>query len=190
MMPKNAVSISRTHQHSPPTRMVLGIDPGVAIMGYGVLEERRGQLHLLACGVIRTPANIPLADRLSQLYEELMLLLATYHPTEAAVESLFFGRNSSTALDVAHARGIILFALNRAKLPIAEYTPTHVKRLLTGHGNAKKAEVGDQVRARLGLSEIPRPDDAADAAAIGICHIISPPVVPEHFEDKKRKKRS
>jgi crossover junction endodeoxyribonuclease RuvC len=187
-MPKKAVSTSRAHQRSPPARIVLGIDPGVAIIGYGVLEERQGQLRLLACGVIRTPANIPLAERLSQLYEDLMLLLATYHPTEAAVESLFFGRNSSTALDVAHARGIILFALNRAELPIAEYTPTHVKRLLTGHGNAKKTEVGDQVRALLGLSEVPRPDDAADAAAIGICHITSSLVVVPENSLRKRKK--
>jgi crossover junction endodeoxyribonuclease RuvC len=155
-------------------------------MGYAVLHmEQQEQLRLLACGVVRTPAKTVLSERLCLLHEQLTNLIATYHPTEAAVESLFFGHNSSTALDVAHARGIILLVLHHAGLPITEYTPSQIKRTLTDHGNAKKGQVGDQVRTRLCLSEIPRPDDAADAAAIAICHITT-----TALQDQERKKHS
>lgn len=170
----SVASVSHTHQRSPPRRVVLGIDPGLALTGYAVLSERRtGQPHLHACSVIRTPPRTSLAERLALLHEQLTHLLHEKQPTEAAVESLFFGRNRSTAMEVAHARGVILLVLQHAGVSIEEYTPTHVKHALTGRGNATKSEVGACVQAQLHLTEIPHPDDAADAAAIGLCHLTS-----------------
>lgn len=157
----------------PPERIILGIDPGIAIMGYAVLAVKPDTFTVLSCDVLRTPAKIPLADRLSSLYTQLTQLLVLHRPYEAAVESLFIGRNSSTALDVAHARGVILLALDHAHIPITEYPPSQVKRVVTGHGNATKVQVGEQVRVLAHLSAIPHPDDAADAAAVALCHILS-----------------
>ena len=157
-------------QCSPPQRVILGIDPGVAIAGYAVLVERQGQLTALACDVIRTPAHTPLADRLHLLHEQVSVLLATYHPTEAAMESLFFGKNRKTAIAVAHARGVLMLALNQHDIPVEEFTPNQVKLAVTGDGHAKKDQVGEMVRVLLKLSAVPRPDDAADAAAVAICH--------------------
>ena len=156
---------------SPPDRIILGIDPGIAITGYAVLAVKPDTFTLLACDVLRTRAELTLSDRLSSLYERLTQLLVRYCPHEAAVESLFFGRNSSSALKVAHARGVLLLALNHAKLPITEYTPSQVKRVVTGYGNATKAQVGEQVRTLAHLSTVPRPDDAADAVAVALCHV-------------------
>jgi crossover junction endodeoxyribonuclease RuvC len=157
-------------QRSPPERVMLGIDPGVAITGYAVLRERQGQLTALACDVIRTPARLPLADRLHMLYEQVSVLLTTYHPTEAAMESLFFGTNRKTAMAVAHARGVLMLALNQHGIPVEEFTPNQVKLAVTGDGRAKKAQVGEMVRILLKLPAVPHPDDAADAAAVAICH--------------------
>jgi crossover junction endodeoxyribonuclease RuvC len=157
-------------QYSPPQRIILGIDPGVAIAGYAVLVERQGQLTVLACDVIRTPAHTLLADRLRLLHEQISVLLTTYHPTEAAMESLFFGKNRTTAIAVAHARGVLMLALNQHDIPVEEFTPNQVKLAVTGNGHAKKDQVGEMVRILLKLSAVPRPDDAADAAAIAICH--------------------
>ncbi len=155
---------------SSPQRVILGIDPGVAIAGYAVLVERQGQLTAIACDVIRTPAHTPLADRLRLLHEQVSILLTTYHPTEAAMESLFFGKNRTTAIAVAHARGVLMLALNQHDIPVEEFTPNQVKLAVTGDGHAKKDLVGEMVRILLKLSTVPRPDDAADAAAVAICH--------------------
>ena len=151
--------------------MILGIDPGIAITGYAFLRERRGEVELLACDVIQTPKHTLLEDRLVSLYDQLTDLLSIYHPTEAAIELLFFGKNKKTAMNVSHARGVILLALKQAKLPIAEFTPGQIKLALTGYGNANKAQVGEMVRVLLKLSTVPRPDDAADAAATAICYV-------------------
>ena len=156
-------------QCSPPERVILGIDPGVAIAGYAFLIERQGQLTAITCDVMRTPAHTPLADRLHLLHEQVSLLLATYHPTEAAMESLFFGKNRKTAIAVAHARGVLMLALNQHDIPVVEFTPNQVKLAVTGDGHAKKDQVGEMVRVLLKLSAVPRPDDAADAAAVAIC---------------------
>jgi crossover junction endodeoxyribonuclease RuvC len=153
-----------------PQRVILGIDPGVAIAGYAVLTERQGQLTAIACDVIRTPAHTPLADRLHLLHEQVSVLLTTYHPTEAAMESLFFGKNRKTAIAVAHARGVLMLALNQHDIPVEEFTPNQVKLAVTGDGHAKKDQVGEMVRVLLNLSAVPQPDDAADAAAVAICH--------------------
>ncbi len=152
------------------SRIILGIDPGVALVGYAVVEARGDELRMIACDVIRTPARIPLAPRLQQIYHHLNALLSNYRPQEAAMEELFFGRNVSTAIAVGQARGVALLALANMGLSIAEYTPNEVKLTVTGYGAAKKDQVGEMVRLLLKLKAVPRPDDAADAAAIAICH--------------------
>lgn len=157
-------------QRSRLERVILGVDPGVAIAGYAVLVERQGQLSAIACDVIRTPARTPLADRLRLLHEQVSVLLTTYHPTEAAMELLFFGKNRKTAIAVAHARGVLMLALSQHDIPVEEFTPNQVKLAVTGDGHAKKDQVGEMVRILLKLSAVPRPDDAADAAAVAICH--------------------
>ena len=152
------------------SRIILGIDPGVAIVGYAVVEAQGDALTMIACDVIRTPKNLPLAHRLQHIYQQLTELVNSYHPQEAAMEELFFGRNVSTAIAVGQARRVILLALANRGLSIAEYTPNEVKVAVTGYGAAKKEQVGEMVRILLHLIAVPRPDDAADAAAIAICH--------------------
>jgi crossover junction endodeoxyribonuclease RuvC len=144
----------------PDARITLGIDPGTAIVGFAVVMERRGELSLLACDVITTPAGMPLAQRLQIIYEELSKLVVLYKPKIAR-----------TAMTVGHARGVAMLALANGGLPVAEYTPKQVKQAVTGYGGADKNQVGEMVRILLKLTAIPKPDDAADAAAIAICHL-------------------
>ncbi len=150
---------------------VLGIDPGIAITGYGLIEDRAGDLEALAYGDIRTPAGDPLPLRLRQLYDAIHSLIQSYRPDVAAIERVFFGRNVSTALAVGHARGVTLLALAQAEIPVYEYTPADVKQALVGYGSAPKAQIQAMVRMLLRLPEIPRPDDVADALAVAICHL-------------------
>jgi crossover junction endodeoxyribonuclease RuvC len=150
---------------------VLGIDPGTAITGYAVVEETAGSLQMITLGVITTPAKTPLPSRLQTIHNELKEIVAEYEPEAAAVEELFFSRNARTAMSVGHARGVILLALADSNLPIAEYTPMQIKQAVTGYGNADKHQVQEMVRMLLALSETPRPDDAADAAAVAICYL-------------------
>jgi crossover junction endodeoxyribonuclease RuvC len=152
---------------------VLGIDPGTATTGYGVVEEVKGELKPLAFGVIRTPADQPLPVRLQLIYRAVRELAAAWKPTAAAVEELFFSSNVRTAMSVGQARGVALLALADGDLTVAEYTPLVVKQAVTGYGNADKAQVQEMVRLLLGLAEVPRPDDAADALAVAICHLHS-----------------
>jgi crossover junction endodeoxyribonuclease RuvC len=152
-------------------RIVMGIDPGYAILGYAVVAAQGNELRMLTCGAITTPARLVLALRLQQIYERLCALVDEYHPQEAAMEELFFGRNVTTAIAVAHARGIAMLALTNAGIPITEYKPSEVKLAVTGYGAAKKWQVGEMVRILLHLQSVPKPDDAADAAAIAICHL-------------------
>jgi crossover junction endodeoxyribonuclease RuvC len=150
---------------------VLGIDPGTAITGYAIVEELDGRLDLITLGVITTPAKTPLPSRLQEIYRSLDELIKQHEPDRAAVEELFFSRNARTAMSVGHARGVTLLALAHAELPIAEYTPMQIKQAVTGYGNAGKRQVQEMVRMLLDLSEVPRPDDAADAAAVAICYL-------------------
>lgn len=150
---------------------VLGIDPGLAITGYAVVEEHGSDVQLLTKGVVRTPANTPDPERLALLHEELGAIIAEQQPDASAVEELFFSRNVRTAMSVGQARGVILLTLANAGLPIAEYTPMQVKEAITGYGNADKQQVQEMVRMLLNLSEVPRPDDAADAVAVAICYL-------------------
>ena len=152
-------------------RIVMGIDPGYAILGYAVVLAHGNELHMLASGVITTPAVLAFPQRLQQIYERLSALVNEYRPQEAAMEELFFGRNVTTAIAVGHARGVAMLALTNGDIPIAEYKPSEVKLAVTGYGAAKKWQVGEMVRLLLHLQSIPRPDDAADAAAIAICHL-------------------
>ena len=152
---------------------VLGIDPGTAIMGYGIVEERGSGLQGVGHGVLVTPAGDPLPTRLLALYQGLHDLVTADQPTALAIESLFFNRNVRTALAVGHARGVALLVAAQADLPVVEYTPQQVKDAVVGYGAATKDQVQKMVTTLLGLREVPRPDDAADALAIAICHLHS-----------------
>ncbi|MFQ5593675.1 MAG: crossover junction endodeoxyribonuclease RuvC [Anaerolineae bacterium] len=156
--------------------LVLGIDPGTAITGYGLVREIGGrQVELVDYGVIRTPSKQPMAERLKQLYHDLSRIIDSYRPDEAAVEELFFSRNVTTALSVGQARGVAILAAAEAGLPVHEYKPREIKQAVVGYGNASKEQIQQMVRVLLGIDEIPRPDDAADAVAVAICHIHSAP---------------
>jgi len=151
-------------------RLILGIDPGFGRMGYAVLAAAGNDLHLIACDAIMTPMALSYPRRLQRIYEQLSEIIAEYQPAEAAIEALFFGKNVSTAIAVAQARGVVILTLAQRELSIAEYTPSAVKLAVTGYGAARKEQIGSMVRQLLHLSTVPKPDDAADAAAIAICH--------------------
>ena len=149
---------------------ILGIDPGVAIVGFGLIESDRGTLRMLQYGAITTPAGLPLAARLAQINRDIEELIGTFRPDEISVEELFFSKNITTGIAVAHARGVILCAAEKKKIPIYEYTPMQVKQAVVGYGLADKKQVMDMTRRLLKLKAVPRPDDAADALAIALCH--------------------
>lgn len=154
--------------------LVIGIDPGIATTGYGLVRERPdGSLEVLAYGAILTPANTPLAERLLDLYRQLTDLLLLHKLHSGAVEKLFFQRNVRTAINVGQARGVAMLALAQSGVRVAEYTPLEVKQAVAGYGGADKNQVQQMVRALLDLPEVPRPDDTADALAIAICHVHS-----------------
>lgn len=153
--------------------LVLGIDPGTAITGYGLVREDDQVLALVDCGVITTPAGQPLAERLQAIYRGLASVIQAHQPSVAAVEELFFSRNVKTALSVGHARGVTLLVLADAGLPIHEYKPLEIKQAIAGYGGADKHQVQEMVRLLLGLDQAPQPDDAADAVAVAVCHIHS-----------------
>lgn len=152
---------------------VLGIDPGTAITGYGLVDEGPQGLALVDCGVITTPSDQLLPERLQTIYRGLGAVIEQYQPQAAAVEELFFSRNVRTALSVGHARGVALLALADAGLPISEYKPLEVKQAVAGYGGADKQQVQEMVRMLLGLDQAPQPDDAADAVAVAVCHLHS-----------------
>jgi crossover junction endodeoxyribonuclease RuvC len=150
---------------------ILGIDPGTATVGYGVIEEQDGQLVMVSCGTIKTaPSDGTTAERLQIIYAALNSLLEQFHPDSAAVEQLFFGRNITTAISVGQARGVLLLALANAGIPVAEYSPPKIKEAVSGYGNATKQQVQYMVKNMLDLDEIPRPDDAADGLAVALTH--------------------
>jgi len=150
--------------------VILGIDPGVATIGFGVLRAERGTNTVLRYGVITTPAGIPLSGRLLQISRDMEQLIRQFQPDEMAVEELFFTKNITTGISVAHGRGVILLAAEQLGVPVYEYTPMQVKQAVVGYGGAEKRQVMLMTQRLLGLKEIPRPDDAADALAIAICH--------------------
>jgi len=149
---------------------VLGIDPGTAATGYGVVEEREGSLHAVRFGAITSPASLPFAQRLLRIHRDLRTLLTDLRPDCAAVEAVFFARNVQSALRLGQARGVALLALAEAGIPIHEYSALEVKKAVTSFGQAQKDQVQRMVQMLLRLSEAPQPADAADALAIAICH--------------------
>jgi crossover junction endodeoxyribonuclease RuvC len=152
---------------------VIGIDPGTAITGWGVVEGDGNDLTMIAGGVVTTAAGTPLPERLQIIYRELTKIIEEWQPESSAIEELFFSKNAKTALVVGHGRGVAMLALANAGLPVAEYKPLEIKQAITGHGGADKLQMQHMVKLLLNLDDIPRPDDAADALAIAICHVHS-----------------
>ena len=150
--------------------LILGIDPGFAIVGFGLVETAGGRQRLVNCGAITTPAGDPLPARLLQIANDMDLLLEQFKPEAMAVEELFFTNNITTGIGVAQARGVILLAAEKRGVPIFEYSPSQVKQAVVGYGKAEKRQVMDMTRRLLGLAAPPKPDDAADAVAIALCH--------------------
>lgn len=150
--------------------LILGIDPGYAIVGFGLVESQGIRQKLIACGAINTPAGVRLSARLWQIERDLEELIVRFKPDALAIEELFFNQNVTTGIGVAQARGVILATAEKLGLPIYEYNPSQVKQAVVGYGKAQKRQVMDMTRRLLGLSAVPKPDDAADAVAIALCH--------------------
>ena len=150
--------------------LILGIDPGYAIVGWGVIDYQKSKFKTVAYGALRTPAGMASEERLRLIYEGLCEIIKTYHPDAMAIEELFFNTNITTGIRVAEARGVLLLAARQAGLEIMEYTPLQVKQSVVGYGRAEKKQVISMVTMLLGLKEAPKPDDTADALAIAICH--------------------
>ncbi len=152
--------------------LVLGIDPGTATTGFGLVRQAKdGSLTPVEYGAILTPKDLPMPDRLVLLYEKMQEIIHLHRPDSSAVEMLFFQRNVKTAISVGQGRGVVLLALAQAGIPIGEYTPNEIKQAVTGYGSADKRQMQEMVKLLLTLKERPRPDDAADALAVAICHL-------------------
>ena len=149
---------------------ILGIDPGYAIVGWGVIDYERGRFLPIDFGAITTPAGMPFGQRLQLIYEGVTRCIEQHHPTVLSIEKLYFQTNKTTAIEVAQARGVILLAAQQAGLSVFEYTPMQVKSAVTGYGQAQKPQVMEMTRRLLRLTKTPKPDDTADALAIAICH--------------------
>ncbi len=149
---------------------ILGIDPGYGITGFGLIETQRGQSRLLQCGAITTPAGMDFSARLEIIYEDMRKLLEMAKPDAVAIEELFFGQNVTTGIGVAQSRGVILLAIRQAGLEVTAYKPMQVKQAVVGYGNATKHQVQEMTKRLLHLDAMPKPDDAADAIAIALCH--------------------
>ena len=149
---------------------ILGIDPGVATVGFGVIDSEGGRQRMVQYGAITTPAGMPLAARLVQIGDDLEQLIRQFQPDEMSIEELFFSKNITTGIAVAHARGVLLYTAEKCGIPLHEYTPSQVKMAVVGYGKAEKRQVMDMTRRLLHLKAVPRPDDAADALALALCH--------------------
>ena len=150
--------------------VILGVDPGYAIVGFGIISSEQGRQIAIRCGAINTPAGLPMSKRLLQIANDLEELIGQFQPDAVAVEKLYFGNNVTTGIGVAQARGVILMTVEKAGIPIYEYDPSQVKQAVVGYGKAEKRQVMDMTRRLLHLKALPRPDDAADALAIALCH--------------------
>ena len=149
---------------------ILGIDPGIATIGFSLLINLKNSYHLERCGVITTPAHTRLSSRLDSIFRDVTELIQTLGPDCVSIEELFFNTNITTGISVAHGRGVILLACEQQGIPVFEYTPLQVKQAVTGYGRAEKKQVMEMVRRLCSLNEVPKPDDAADAVALAICH--------------------
>ena len=151
---------------------IIGIDPGTGILGFGVIDVVDGKTTMVDAGVVTTPAHTPLDERLEDIFDSLTEIIAATKPDMMSIEKLFFARNVTTAMSVSHARGVAMLTGRKAKLPIHEYTPMQIKQTLTGYGKADKKQVQEMVRMHLGLRDVPKPDDCADALAAAITHYL------------------
>ena len=149
---------------------ILGIDPGLATVGFSIVDVEKSKMKLVTCGVISTPAHTSLSSRLDRIFEDMNELISSFSPDVMSIEELFFNTNITTGIAVAHARGVILLSAYRAGVQVFEYTPLQVKQAVVGYGRAEKNQVIDMVRRILALPAPPKPDDAADAVALAICH--------------------
>ena len=149
---------------------ILGIDPGFALMGYGVVDQKSGKYTPVEYGSLETTKNMAMQDRLKALYDGMTAIIERTRPEQAAIEELFFNRNITTAIFVAQARGVAILACANAGIPVAEYTPMQIKQSIAGSGKADKHQMQQMTKMLLGLSEVPKPDDTADALAAAICH--------------------
>lgn len=149
---------------------ILGIDPGIAIVGYGVVDKEGNSYKTIAYDAVTTRAHTPLPERLEKVYQGIDEIIKIYKPDAMSIEELFFNNNAKTALTVGQARGVIILAAVQNNLPVYEYTPLQVKQALTGYGRASKGQIQQMMKSMLGLTEIPKPDDVADALAIAVCH--------------------
>ena len=150
--------------------LILGIDPGYATVGYGLVQHERGKFTHIRHGAITTQPHVPMHLRLKEIHEDMLTLLDTFHPDAVSVEELFFNTNITTGIQVAHARGVILLACAERGITPAEYTPSQVKQSVVGYGRAEKRQVMEMVKSFLNLEKIPKPDDTADALALSVCH--------------------
>lgn len=150
--------------------IILGIDPGYAIVGYGVIKYEANRFSVLDYGAITTPAGMPFVERLENIYNDLNMIFQKYQPQAMAIEKLFYNTNAKTVIDVAQARGVTVLAARQNKADIFEYTPLQVKQSVVGYGRAEKKQVQEMTRVILNLEKVPKPDDTADALAMAICH--------------------
>jgi crossover junction endodeoxyribonuclease RuvC len=151
---------------------IIGIDPGTGILGFGVIDAKGSDFRMVTAGVIRTPAHTPLDERLVEIFDGLVEIIAETKPSVMSIEKLFFARNVTTAMSVSHARGVAMLAGKKADLQIAEYTPLQIKQTVTGYGKADKKQMQEMVRMQLKLQQVPKPDDAADALAAAITYAL------------------
>ena len=149
---------------------ILGIDPGYAIVGYGVVDYAKNRFATVGYGAVTTKAKTPFETRLADIYNDMLSIIDKYNPDELAIEKLYFNTNTTTAIDVAQARGVIVLAAYQKGLKISEYTPLQVKQAVTGYGRAEKHQVMEMIKSILSLKSVPKPDDTADALALAICH--------------------
>ena len=149
---------------------ILGLDPGIATVGFGVITSEKGRQAMITHGAIRTPAGEPLAERLAAIYADAVQLITEFKPDAVAIEELFFNTNIKTGISVAHGRGVLLLAGYNYGTPLYEYTPLQVKQAVAGYGRADKKQVMEMVKRLLNMSSLPKPDDAADALAVALCH--------------------
>ncbi len=149
---------------------ILGIDPGYAIVGYGIVDYASGKFSVVGCGAVTTAADMPFPERLKAIYDDINTIIEKYEPDCLSIEKLYFNTNTTTAIDVAQARGVIVLAAEAKGLKINEYTPLQVKQSVTGYGRAEKRQVMEMVKSLLALKAVPKPDDTADALALAVCH--------------------
>ena len=150
--------------------IILGIDPGYAIVGYGVIDYRNNHFSVIDYGAILTDAKMPFNERLEKIFDELTEIIEKYNPEAMAIEKVFYNSNAKTVIDVSQARGVIMLAAQKKKLPAYEYTPLQVKQSVVGYGRAEKKQIQEMIRRILALEKVPKPDDTADALAMAVCH--------------------